>query len=127
MKPRSAARLLVVDDDPSICELVDMYLSEAGYIVVCATDGDAALRLIERGDIALGIVDLWLPGTTSGLAVARNLSRRGIATLMMSGAMMTLEQLAALEYPFLQKPFRMEQLLRSVDVILGEAESRTRD
>jgi DNA-binding response OmpR family regulator len=58
MKPY---RILVVEDDPSISELVSLTLSTAGHIVTTATDGVEALEKIRRGKPDLVVLDILIP------------------------------------------------------------------
>ena len=67
-----AARVLVVDDDATVRDVVARYLGEAGYRVDLAGDGDGALRAAAAARPDAVVLDLMLPGT-SGLDVCRAL------------------------------------------------------
>ena len=71
------AAVLVVDDDPTILEVVTNYLTAAGHSVTSAADGHAALESAARTPPELVVLDLMLPGI-DGLDVCREL--RGTAT-----------------------------------------------
>jgi two-component system response regulator ResD len=58
--------ILVVDDEPSISEVVSIYLSRAGYQVVVARDGQQAIEALDRQPPDLLVLDLMLP-TVDGL------------------------------------------------------------
>src|SRR3989442_13634488 len=72
LKPVPSSRdvVLVVDDDPKIADLVRLYLERAGFQVVVAADGLAALQLMRKTQPALMVLDLMLPGV-DGSTVAR--------------------------------------------------------
>lgn len=80
-------RILVVDDEPEICELVAVYLEAEGFAVECLHDGAAALaRVADEAAPAvdLAILDVMLPGA-SGLDVCRAIRRRhGYPVIMLT-------------------------------------------
>ncbi len=82
--PRS---VLVVDDDPSVREVVATFLTGEGYVVQTAPDGMGALRLLEQWRPELILLDLRMPGL-DGAAVVRELRGRQITVpfLVMTGA-----------------------------------------
>lgn len=55
-------RVLVVDDNPEICEIIDILLKDEGFEIETAGDGDRALSLIRDGDYDLIILDIMMPG-----------------------------------------------------------------
>lgn len=55
-------KILVVDDDPAILELVGYNLAKEGYDVLKAYDGEEALKLANEEDVDMFIVDIMLPG-----------------------------------------------------------------
>lgn len=55
-------RVLVVDDNPEICEIIDILLKDEGFEIETAGDGDSALSLIRDGDYDLIILDIMMPG-----------------------------------------------------------------
>jgi CheY-like chemotaxis protein len=104
--------ILVVDDEPSIAQLLSEVLDEAGYRVVLAADGRSALATARRELPALVLTDRMLP-ELDGLEVARRLRRhpatRHIPVVMMSSSRPDRELIGDL--PFLPKPFELEELL----------------
>jgi DNA-binding response OmpR family regulator len=65
--------IVVVEDEPNIADLLDLYLRRAGYRVVLAPDGDAALASVERHRPRLVVLDIGLPGALDGLEVCRRI------------------------------------------------------
>src|SRR5439155_23092660 len=65
--------IVVVEDDPNIADLVDMYLRREGFRVIQAGDGTAGLDAVTRESPRLVILDVGLPGGLDGLDVCRRL------------------------------------------------------
>ncbi len=114
MSPQSnPIRVLVIDDDPTIRELLTALLEMEGYTVESADSGEAALAILIRPESApdLVLADVQMPGTT-GSQLARKLRRAcNPATLLlaMSGSQ-PLAQTISLFDGFLLKPFKIEQV-----------------
>jgi CheY-like chemotaxis protein len=85
---RFVAHILIVDDDPSVCDVVDKLLGSLGFEVTTATTGRAALEAAARHSFAAAIVDLCMP-TMHGLEIIRNLKAMTPQTrlIVMSGLM----------------------------------------
>ena len=66
------AKILIVDDEPDIREVVSLYLRRDGHSVIPAADGEEALRLYRQGQPDLVVLDLMLP-KVSGLEVCRRI------------------------------------------------------
>lgn len=115
--------ILVVDDDPSIQNLVAAILGKFGYRVMKCSDGLEAIALFKArtGEIALVITDADMP-RLGGLALAQALLevRPDIRIISMSGmshqgvASPDIPSLRGLTHGFLQKPFKIEELLAAV-------------
>ncbi len=103
-----AHRVLVVDDDPTVAEVLTRYLVRAGYEVETAADGAAALRLALARLPDLVVLDLMLPGI-DGLEVCRRL--RAVApvpVVMLTALGEETDRIAGLELgadDYLSKPF----------------------
>ncbi len=78
-------RVLVVDDDPTVSDVVRRYLERAGYAVTLAGDGPGALAAYSREQPDLVVLDLMLPGI-DGLEVCRRLRTRadGVPIVMLT-------------------------------------------
>ncbi len=109
------ARLLVVEDDAALSEMLDRLLSDAGYRVDLAGDGQAGLhRALTRGYDVL-VVDRGLPAI-DGLDLIRRLRRQGIGTpmLVLTAYGAVADRVAGLDAgaeDYLVKPFEAEELL----------------
>jgi CheY-like chemotaxis protein len=82
------ARILVVDDDPSVCDVVERLLVSSGYAVTTATTGRAALEAASRQSFTAAFVDLCMP-SMHGLEIIDGLRALAPATklIVMSGLM----------------------------------------
>ncbi len=114
-------RILVVDDEPHIVELVRYNLVQEGYDVLAAGDGEAALgrARAERPDLI--VLDLMLPGT-DGLEVCRQLRREtAIPIIMLTAKGGELERVVGLELgadDYVTKPFSPRELVARVRAVL---------
>jgi DNA-binding NtrC family response regulator len=122
----TAAAVLVADDEPLLQRLMERILVGAGFAVLVAGDGDAALRWLEdaaRGPgIGAVVLDVSMPPDGGDGTLARvGSSRPDLGVVMTSGAALAPHQREALERHdgvFLQKPFSPEALVRAVDEVL---------
>ena len=121
---RAPQRVLVVDDEPKITEVVGSYLRNAGYTPLTAAGGEEALRIFEKERPALVILDLMLPDL-SGEEVCRKIRARSRVPIIMltakvedSDAVRGL-QLGADDY--VTKPFSPRQLIARVEAVLRRA------
>ncbi len=114
-------RILVVDDEETIREFLDMGLSHEGYQVDTAGDGTEALQLADRLKPDLIILDVMLPGT-DGLSVCRSLAARSDVPIIMLTARGDLkDRVAGLDGgadDYIVKPFRFQELLARVRAVL---------
>jgi len=120
--------ILVVDDEPRIVELARDYLEHAGFAVLTAADGPAALVVARDKHPDLVVLDLGLPGL-DGLDVTRQL-RQGQSTAALPIVMLTarddeLDKLLGLELgadDYLTKPFSPRELVARVKAVLRRAD-----
>ena len=119
------ARILIVDDDPLIREMLATVLRDAGYETTCAADGREALELFDASPADLVIADILMPDG-DGMQAIRKLRRRrpGIKVLAISGGseMESARYLRAAESfgatRTLVRPFDNRQLLDAVREIV---------
>jgi CheY-like chemotaxis protein len=105
--------ILVADDNRSFAELLRATLEEAGYEVVTASTGLAAVACVEKHDIGLAVLDVLMPGI-SGDAVAERLLQIDptLPVLLMTGADGAFAAGSGL--PVLRKPFPQDELVAAV-------------
>lgn len=118
-------KILVVDDEESILKVVDYALSEAGYEVHVARDGDGAEFMFEQVKPDLVILDVMLPGK-SGLDIAKDLrARSGVPIVMLSARGDEVDRILGLEFgadDYVTKPFSPRELVSRVKAILRRVE-----
>ena len=127
MSPSENRPILVVDDDAKIVRLVRTYLERAGYRVVEASDGRAALSAIALEAPALVVLDVMLP-EVDGIAVLKAVRRTDRTPVIILSARGLVDDritgLAAGADDYLPKPFSPAELVLRVQRILERAEGR---
>ena len=123
----SGARILMVDDDPGICDVVSDFLGKHGYSVECAADAREMEQALERGPVDLIVLDVMLPGE-DGLAICRRLAiGDGPPIIMLSAMGEDTDRIVGLELgadDYLAKPCNPRELLARVRAVLRRAEQR---
>jgi two-component system response regulator RegX3 len=121
-----SARILVVDDDPGILDVVSYALREGGYEVETQTDGPSALEAARGRDYDLVVLDLMLPGMP-GTDVCRKLREEGhtVPVVMLTAKDAELDRVLGLELgadDYLSKPFSSAELVSRVRAIFRRRE-----
>ena len=118
---RMAARILLVEDDPVLAEMVKRYLGGAGFDVTIAPTGAAGLSLHKREAVAAIILDLMLPDM-DGLDLCRKLRLESqTPVLMLTARGDAMDRVVGLEIgadDYLPKPFEPRELLARLKAIL---------
>ena len=118
-------RILVVEDEPSIREVVSLYLRRAGYQVTAVEDGQAALESLARQTPDLIVLDLMLP-KVDGLEITRWLRERGdTPIIMLTARREEHDRIAGLEMgadDYVVKPFSPQELVSRVRAVLRRAQ-----
>ncbi|MFZ5880252.1 MAG: response regulator transcription factor [Chloroflexota bacterium] len=114
-------RILIVEDEPSIAEVVGLYLQRAGYGIQTAADGRQAMNLLERGIPDLVVMDLMLP-EVDGLSLTRWLrDRSDVPIIMLTARREEIDRIAGLEMgadDYMIKPFSPQELVSRVRAVL---------
>jgi DNA-binding response OmpR family regulator len=122
--PVSDARILVVEDEPSIREVLSLYLRRAGYQVTVVGDGREALALLSSQMPDLVVLDLMLP-EVDGLEITRWLRERGdTPIIMLTARREEQDRIAGLEMgadDYVVKPFSPQELVSRVRAVLRRA------
>jgi two-component system phosphate regulon response regulator OmpR len=117
-------RILLIEDDPSLAEMVKSYLGEAGFGVSVAGLGEAGITMLAREPFDLVILDLMLPDL-DGLEVCRRIRARGrTPILMLTARGDAMDRVVGLELgadDYLPKPFEPRELLARLRAILRRA------
>jgi DNA-binding response OmpR family regulator len=122
---RAMKTVLVVDDEPKIVALARDYLEHAGFAVLTASDGPAALEALRRHRPELVVLDLGLPGM-DGLDVTRQIRRdSSLPIVMLTARDDEVDKLVGLELgadDYLTKPFSPRELVARVKAVLRRSE-----
>jgi DNA-binding response OmpR family regulator len=117
----SETSILVVEDEPSVAEVVSLYLRRAGYTVRLASTGPAALREFEAQPPGLIILDLMLPGL-DGWAITRHVREcSDTPIIMLTARSQETDRIAGLEMgadDYVTKPFSPQELVSRVRAVL---------
>jgi DNA-binding response OmpR family regulator len=113
--------ILIVEDEPSIAEVVELYLRRAGYQVHAVRDGAAALKMLEQHLPDLIVLDVMLPGL-DGFSILRWLrDRSDVPVIFITARREEVERIAGLELgadDYVVKPFSPQELVSRVRAVL---------
>lgn len=118
-----AIKILYVEDDDSVQQLVSMHLSLDGFAVTIAADGEEAILCLEQESYDLVLLDVDMPGR-NGLDVLRYIRNHDIETrpVMLTGAGETRIVNACAKWgavDYVQKPYNVRELLDAIDRVIG--------
>ncbi len=118
--------ILVVDDEPDICEGLKAYLSDQGFRVSTAESGLAMRETMERSAVDLVILDLMMPGE-DGLSITQRIRKsNNVGIIILTGKGDPVDQIVGLEIgadDYISKPCDLRQLLARVRSVLRRANS----
>lgn len=124
----NAKRILIVDDEPKIVDVVKSYLERSGYIIYVAYNGKEAYEKFEKKNPSLIILDWMLPDTT-GVEICKTLRQKSDVPIIMLTAKVEeesiLQGLRTGADDYVTKPFSPRQLVARVEAILRRTESDT--
>lgn len=114
--------IYIVDDEPSICEILESIFQDEGYSVVSFSSAETFLEKMEEQKPSLVLLDIWLPGA-DGMQVLKTLrtQHEEVRVIMMSGHAGIDSAVVAMKegaYDFLEKPLHLEALLDKVSCAL---------
>lgn len=114
-------RVLVIDDDVGLCELVEEYLGPEGYAVEAAHNGERGINRALTNDHALVILDVMLPGMNGFDVLRRIRAKSRIPVLMLTARGDDIDRIVGLEIgadDYLSKPFNPRELVARIRAIL---------
>ncbi len=114
-------KILVVDDDANICELLRLYLEKEGYTVFCAFDGADAISKFEKENPSLILLDIMLP-KLDGWQVCREIRKTSqVPIIMITAKSETFDKILGLELgadDYISKPFDAKEVMARVKAVL---------
>ena len=118
---RRKRHILVVDDDPQIGDLISDYLTQHGYRVSTACNGQEMWRLLKKAQVDLIVLDIMLPGE-DGLSLCRALREQSeVPIIMLSAVGEEADRIVGLEVgadDYLSKPFSPRELLARIKALV---------
>lgn len=125
-----AQTILVVDDEPSILEVLSLYLQREGYQVITAEDGNDALAKARDDQPDLIVLDIMLP-YRSGLEITTTLrEERAVPIILLTARTEEIDRIAGLELgadDYVVKPFSPREVVARVKAVLRRTGSETHD
>ena len=120
------SKILIVDDEKNICELLNLYLKKEGYDTVCAYDGEDAVQKFSADTFDLVLLDIMLP-KKDGWDVCREIRKSSnVPIIMLSAKGETFDKVLGLELgadDYVTKPFDSKELVARIKSVIR----RTKD
>lgn len=124
----SKMKVLIVDDDLNICELLRLYLEKDGFDTVVANDGEQAIKVFESSRIDIVILDIMLP-KLDGWQVCRRIRKDSqVPIIMLTAKGETFDKVLGLELgadDYVAKPFDSKELLARIKAVLRRTGSES--
>jgi len=124
VEPTPSPKILVVDDEPIVRDVVCRYLERESFRTIAAADGDEACRVLRSEDVQLVVLDVMLPGQ-DGLAVCRWIrARSDTPVIMLTGRAELTDRIVGLELgadDYVTKPFSPRELVARIRTVLRRA------
>ena len=113
--------ILVCDDDKEIVEAIEIYLSQEGYKVLKAYDGEEALELLDKHKVDLLIIDVMMPRLDGIRATLKIREKQNMPIIILSAKSEDADKILGLNVgadDYMSKPFSMEELLLRIEAVL---------
>ena len=121
--------IVVVEDDPNIADLIDMYLRRDGHRVLSVGTGEAGLAAVDRERPRLVILDIGLPGPMDGFEVCRRIrATSDVPVMMLTARDEEIDRVLGFELgadDYVTKPFSPRELAARVKAVLRRSEGGT--
>jgi two-component system, OmpR family, alkaline phosphatase synthesis response regulator PhoP len=122
--------VLVVDDEPKVCELLRAYLERSGFAVTCAGDGHTAIAEVDRRHPDIVLLDLNLPGM-DGIEVCKTLRKTSdVPIIMLTARDEEADRIVGLELgadDYVTKPFSPREVVARVKAVLRRRDTASTD
>ncbi len=112
-------RVMVVDDDPDLCEFVSELIASWGFATLEMPDGSEALKVLEQNNIDIVVSDIYMP-EMDGITLLKKINKHNISCLVIlltgkSDKEIIIEALRANAFDYLEKPVDEERLMTSLN------------
>jgi DNA-binding response OmpR family regulator len=114
-------RILVIDDDVELCQLVGEYLRAEGFTTECVHDGESGLKKANLGDYVLAVLDVMLPGINGFEVLRRIRASSRLPVLLLTARGEDVDRIVGLEIgadDYLPKPFNPRELVARIRAVL---------
>ena len=114
-------KILIVDDDTNICELLRLYIEKEGFTAFLANDGEAALKMFDAAEPDLVLLDIMLPGL-DGWQVCREIRKKSACPIIMLTAKgEVFDRVLGLDLgadDYVVKPFETKEVIARIKAVL---------
>ena len=114
-------RILVIDDDVELCQLVGEYLRAEGFTIECVHDGESGLKKATNGEYLLVVLDVMLPGINGFEVLRRIRATSRLPVLLLTARGEDVDRIVGLEIgadDYLPKPFNPRELVARIRAVL---------
>ena len=117
----ASEKILIVDDDTNICELLRLYIEKEGFTAFLANDGEAALKMFDAAEPDLVLLDIMLPGL-AGWQVCREIRKKSACPIIMLTAKgEVFDRVLGLDLgadDYVVKPFETKEVIARIKAVL---------
>jgi len=120
----SGQKILLIDDDATLRELLASHLQTAGYVPLAAPDGPAGLRLAAESAPALVVLDVMMPGMNGWEVVERLRARASVPIILLTAKTEEIDKLRGFRLgvdDYVTKPFSFAEMVARVGAVLSRA------
>ena len=117
-------KILIVDDDRNICELLRLYLEKEGYETYLAHDGESAIAMHDEQDVDLVLLDVMMPRVDGWEACRRIRAKKETPIIMLTAKGETFDKVLGLELgadDYIVKPFDTKEVVARIKAVLRRA------
>ena len=117
-------KILIVDDDRNICELLRLYLEKEGYETYLAHDGESAIAVHDEMDVDLVLLDVMMPRVDGWEACRRIRAKKETPIIMLTAKGETFDKVLGLELgadDYIVKPFDTKEVVARIKAVLRRA------
>lgn len=114
-------KVLIVDDDDNICQLLSLYLVKDGYIVDFCNDGESAITKLRRESFDIVLLDIMMPGLDGFETLMRIREFSEIPVIILSARGEPMDKIAGLDHgadDYITKPFEPQELIGRIRAVL---------